>query len=101
MCKMDCKWRKREAKARFLFVEFPLLTHFSCFMCSPQFSKLFLRALNFFIYSPNTLSPIAQNGATHLFKSIGGKFEQSFNKRERNNRENGYKSPTYACVFHS
>ena len=29
-----------------------------------------------------------------LFKYIGGKFEQSSKKRERNNREHGYKSPT-------
>ena len=36
-----------------------------------------------------------------LFKYIGGKFEQSSKKRERNNRENGYKSPTCAYVFHS
>ena len=36
-----------------------------------------------------------------LFKYIGGKFEQSSKKRERNNREHGYKSPTCAYVFHS
>ena len=35
------------------------------------------------------------------FKSIGGKFEPSSKKRERKNRENGYKSPTCACVFPS
>ena len=35
-------------------------------MCSPQFSKLFLRALNFLYVLPTHFSPIAQNGATHL-----------------------------------
>ena len=35
------------------------------------------------------------------FKYIGGKFGQSSKKRERNNREHGYKSPTCAYVFHS
>ena len=68
MCKMDCKWRKREAKYSrmsktwqsslflFLFVEFRLLTHFSCFMCPLQFLKIFLRVLNFFCLLPTHFS---------------------------------------------
>ena len=68
------------------------------FYVLPSVFKTIFTGSQFFICSPNTFFT---HGATHLFKSIGGKFEQSFKKRERNNRENGYKSPTYACVFHS
>ena len=42
----------KRGKARFLFVEFRLLTHFSCFMCPLQFLKIFLRVLNFFYLLP-------------------------------------------------
>ena len=50
---MDCKWRKLKAiprclkrdKPRFLFVELP----FSCFMCHPQFPKIFFTGSQFFI----------------------------------------------------
>ena len=42
----------KRGEARFLFVEFRLLTHFSCFMCPLQFLKIFLRVLNFFYLLP-------------------------------------------------